>query len=84
MHNGRVTGVLASNNIEYTGDAVILATGGASYPATGSTGDGYRMGEMVGHTIVPLKPSLVPLEVGEDWIGELQGLSLKNVEASVI
>ncbi|MBP2625617.1 MAG: hypothetical protein H6Q68_328 [Firmicutes bacterium] len=84
MHNGRVTGVLAGNNVEYAADAVILATGGASYPATGSTGDGYRMGQMVGHTIVPLKPSLVPLEVGENWIGELQGLSLKNVVASVI
>jgi len=84
MHNGRVTGVLASNNVEYAADAVILATGGASYPATGSTGDGYRMGQIVGHTIVPLKPSLVPLEVSESWIGELQGLSLKNVVASVI
>jgi predicted Rossmann fold flavoprotein len=83
-HNGRVTGVLANDNVQYTADAVIVATGGASYPGTGSTGDGYRMGEMLGHTIVPLKPSLVPLEVGEDWIGELQGLSLKNVSASVI
>jgi len=84
MHNGRVTGVLAGNNVEYAADAVILATGGASYPATGSSGDGYRMGQAVGHTIVPLKPSLVPLEVDESWIGELQGLSLKNVVASVI
>ena len=84
MHNGRVTGVLAGNNAEYAADAVILATGGASYPGTGSTGDGYRMGQMIGHSIVPLKPSLVPLEVSEDWIGELQGLSLKNVAASVL
>ncbi|MBC8015261.1 MAG: NAD(P)/FAD-dependent oxidoreductase [Sporomusaceae bacterium] len=84
MHNGRVTGVLAGNNVEYAADAVILATGGASYPGTGSNGDGYRMGQAVGHTIVPLKPSLVPLEVSEDWIGELQGLSLKNVAAAVI
>jgi predicted Rossmann fold flavoprotein len=84
VHNGKVTGVLASNNVEYPADAVILATGGASYPGTGSSGDGYRMGEIIGHTIVPLKPSLVPLEVGEEWIGELQGLSLKNVTASVI
>ncbi|AIF51564.1 NAD(P)/FAD-dependent oxidoreductase [Pelosinus sp. UFO1] len=83
-HDGKVTGVLANNNVQYRADAVILATGGASYPGTGSSGDGYRMGEMIGHTIVPLKPSLVPLEVGEDWIGELQGLSLKNVSASVI
>ncbi len=84
MHNGRVTGVLAGNNVEYPAEAVVLATGGASYPGTGSTGDGYRMGEMAGHTIVPLKPSLEPLEVGEEWIGELQGLSLKNVTASVV
>lgn len=84
VHNGRVTGVLAGNNTEYAADAVILATGGASYPGTGSNGDGYRMGQAVGHTIVPLKPSLVPLEVSEDWIGELQGLSLKNVSAAVI
>lgn len=84
IHEGRVTGVLANNNKKYTADAIILATGGASYPGTGSSGDGYRMGEIIGHTIVPLKPSLVPLEVGEDWIGELQGLSLKNVSASII
>jgi len=84
VHDGKVTGVLASNNVEYVADAVILATGGSSYPGTGSNGDGYRMGQIVGHTIVPLKPSLVPLEVEEDWIGELQGLSLKNVEARVI
>jgi len=84
VHNGVVTGVLVGNNVKYAADAVILATGGASYPGTGSTGDGYRMSETLGHSIVPLKPSLVPLEVGEDWIGELQGLSLKNVEASVV
>ncbi len=84
MHNGKVTGVLVGNNVEYPADAVILATGGSSYPGTGSTGDGYRMGKILGHTIVPLKPSLVPLEVGEDWIGDLQGLSLKNVTASII
>ncbi len=84
MHNGQVTGVLAANNVEYSADRVILATGGASYPGTGSTGEGYRIAEMAGHTIVPLKPSLVPLEVEEEWIGELQGLSLKNVTASVI
>jgi len=83
-HNGKVTGVLASNNVKYDAEAVIVATGGSSYPGTGSSGDGYRMSEAVGHTIIPLKPSLVPLEVGEDWIRELQGLSLKNVSASVI
>ncbi|EIW18484.1 MULTISPECIES: NAD(P)/FAD-dependent oxidoreductase [Pelosinus] len=83
-HNGKVTGVLANNNVKYDAEAVIMTTGGSSYPGTGSSGDGYRMSEAVGHTIIPLKPSLVPLEVGEDWIRELQGLSLKNVSASVI
>lgn len=83
-YNGKVTGVLTNQNIRYHAEAIIIATGGASYPGTGSSGDGYRMSEMVGHTIVSPKPSLVPLEVGEEWIGELQGLSLKNVSASVI
>lgn len=64
-------------------DAIILATGGLSYPATGSTGDGYKLAKQVGHTVTPLRPSLVPLEVREPWIRDLQGLSLKNVEASV-
>ena len=65
-------------------DAVILATGGASYPLTGSTGDGYRMAAEVGHTIVPLKPSLVPVECEEKWARELMGLSLKNVNLRVL
>ncbi|MBP2649833.1 MAG: hypothetical protein H6Q74_658 [Firmicutes bacterium] len=80
---GRVTGVQTIKGHTYEADAVILATGGASYPGTGSSGDGYRMAKNLGHTIVPLKPSLVPLEVEEDWIGEVQGLALKNVSATV-
>jgi predicted Rossmann fold flavoprotein len=63
-------------------DAVILATGGSSYPGTGSTGDGYQMARESGHKIVPLRPSLVPLVTEEDWVRELQGLALKNVEVS--
>lgn len=63
-------------------DAVVLATGGSSYPGTGSTGDGYRMAREAGHKIVPLKPSLVPLVTEEDWVKELQGLTLKNVEVT--
>ena len=59
--------------------AVIVATGGASYPATGSTGDGYRLAESVGHTIVPIRPALVPLETAGDVAPRLQGLSLRNV-----
>ena len=64
-------------------DAVILATGGASYPLTGSTGDGYRMAAELGHTITPLKPALVPVECEDKWVRELMGLSLKNVTLSV-
>lgn len=65
-------------------DAVILTTGGASYPGTGSTGDGYRMAEELGHTIVPLTPSLVPLETEEDWVKDVQGLSLRNVRVMML
>lgn len=60
-------------------DAVILATGGVSYPATGSTGDGLRFARELGHMVTELRPSLTPLEVREDWPRQLQGLSLKNV-----
>jgi predicted Rossmann fold flavoprotein len=63
----------------YRADAVIVATGGASYPATGSTGDGYRLAQAVGHTIVPIRPALVPLETAGDVAPKLQGLSLRNV-----
>lgn len=63
-------------------DRVIITTGGKSYPATGSTGDGYRFAKTMGHTIVELKPSLVPLEINAPWITDLQGLSLKNINLS--
>ncbi|MBQ7518965.1 MAG: NAD(P)/FAD-dependent oxidoreductase [Clostridia bacterium] len=76
--DGRVTGVQLQDRL-LPCDAVILATGGVSYPATGSTGDGLRFARELGHTIVDLKPSLVPLEVKEAWPKQLQGLSLKNV-----
>ncbi len=80
--NGHVAGVRLKNGREYEGGAVILATGGSSYPATGSTGEGYRMAEKLGHTVTALKPALVPLETAEEWVRDLQGLSLKNVEAT--
>lgn len=83
FENGRVVGVRAGNT-EYTADAVIVATGGASYPGTGSTGDGYSLAQAAGHSIIAIRPSLVPLEVTESWITELQGLSLKNVTATVL
>ena len=77
--DGRVLGVRLSSGEEIFADAVIVATGGASYPRTGSTGDGFRMAGAVGHRIEPLTPALVPLETEEDWPKELSGLSLKNV-----
>ena len=80
--DGHVTSVKLKDGREFVCDAAILATGGASYPGTGSTGDGYRMAEKLGHVIVTPKPALVPLETAEEWVQELQGLSLKNVEAT--
>ncbi len=64
-------------------DVIIIATGGLAYPATGSTGDGYRFALNLGHTVVEPKPSLVPLETEEKWVEDLQGLALKNVTASL-
>ena len=78
VENGRVTGVRLQDRL-LPCDAVILATGGVSYPATGSTGDGLRFARELGHTVTDLRPSLVPLEVKEAWPKQLQGLSLKNV-----
>lgn len=74
-----VSGVRMASGLELPADAVILATGGRSYPSTGSTGDGYRMAEALGHTVLPARPSLSALESPESWPARLQGLSLKNV-----
>ena len=68
---------------DYAARAVVLATGGASYPLTGSTGDGYDMARSLGHTVIPPRPSLVPLETQEDFCARMQGLSLKNVTLKV-
>lgn len=81
--NKKIVGVLVGGKI-FEADAVILATGGMSYPATGSTGDGFKFARRLGHTITEILPSLVPLEVEDEFIGDLQGLSLKNVRASLI
>jgi predicted Rossmann fold flavoprotein len=78
MENGRVLGVIC-NGDEIKADAVILTTGGASYPLTGSTGDGYVLAESVGHGIVPIRPALVPLETAGDTAGEMAGLNLRNI-----
>ncbi len=82
--NGVVSGVRLKTGKVLDAMSVVLATGGASYPGTGSTGDGYTMTKNLGHKIVPLKPSLVPLMTAEKWIGELQGLSLKNISITMI
>ncbi|OGQ35173.1 MAG: FAD-dependent oxidoreductase, partial [Deltaproteobacteria bacterium RIFCSPLOWO2_01_FULL_42_9] len=80
--DNRAVGVDTNKGIFY-GDAVILCTGGASYPKTGSTGDGYDMAKKIGHTIIPIRAALVPLEVKEAYIKDLQGLALNHVTASV-
>lgn len=79
----QVRGVRLSDGTELTADRVIIATGGVSYPATGSTGDGYRFAKELGHTVTRCIPSLVPFEAAEAWVPELQGLSLKNISVSI-
>ena len=78
--DGRVCAVRGERG-EYPASAIVLATGGVSYPATGSTGDGFRMAEALGHTVTPLRGSLVPLRA--DGCAQLQGLSLRNVALTV-
>ena len=78
-----VTGVQTASGA-YQAGWVILATGGASYPATGSTGDGYRMAEALGHTIIPPQGSLVPLETAGNDCQDMQGLSLRNVAVKLL
>ncbi len=77
--DGRITGAELADGTFLPADAVILACGGWSYPATGSTGDGFRFAEALGHTVVPPSPVLVGLETEESWPKALQGLSLRNV-----
>lgn len=78
----RIKGVRDERGKYYDADAVILATGGISYPSTGSTGDGHRMAEETGHKVTELYPALVPLKAREGFCRELMGLSLKNVTAT--
>ncbi len=81
--NGRASGVVTSAGAFFC-DAVILATGGVSYPATGSTGDGYAMAEALGHTVIAPEGSLVPLETAGPDCADMQGLSLRNVEVKLV
>ena len=83
VDDGVVTGVVTDRET-YHADAVVIATGGKSYPATGSTGDGYMLAAQVGHTITDIRPSLVPIVTEESWVKDLMGLSLRNVELSVV
>ncbi|MDQ7823084.1 MAG: NAD(P)/FAD-dependent oxidoreductase [Candidatus Eremiobacteraeota bacterium] len=84
VDNKRVMGVRASTGESFGADKVIIATGGMTYPWTGSTGDGYQFARRLGHSLVTPRPSLVPLEVAESSISHnLEGLSLKNIKAIV-
>ncbi len=83
VEDGRACGVLLNDGSQIRGDRVILATGGRSYPRTGSEGDGYRMAQAVGHTVTELRPSLVPLLTEETSPAEMEGLALKNVSLTV-
>ena len=82
--NDKACGVLLENGEKIVCDSVIIATGGLSYPSTGSTGDGYRIAKDSGHTINKCEPSLVPMNIKEEWVKELQGLSLRNVNVRII
>ena len=82
--NGHVMGVTLSDGSKPEADAVVVATGGLSYPTTGSTGDGYHMAQELGHTMKECTPALVPMEIREEWCRQLQGLSLKNVTLTML
>lgn len=83
IENNLIKGVIINNEQELLCDSVIIATGGLSYPLTGSTGDGYKFAKQAFHNVTKLYPSLVSLKVKEKWCPELQGLSLKNVAVKV-
>ncbi len=84
IRDGRAAGIrLKKGGRPVKADAVIVATGGLSYPSTGSTGDGYRMAEAAGHRITELSPALVPFETEEPVAAQLQGLSLRNIRAVI-
>ncbi len=83
LEEDKVTGVRTSDGREFFADAVLLCTGGKSYPATGSTGDGYVLAKQAGHSVTKLKPSLVPIVTNEKYCTDMMGLSLKNVVLTV-
>ncbi len=79
----KCVGVITDDGRKRKADVVIVTTGGISYPSTGSTGDGYRFAEAAGHQITALSPALVPFTAEEEWVKELQGLSLRNVAITI-
>lgn len=79
----KIESVIINNSEKVKGDYFIIATGGASYPLTGSRGEGQDFAKKMGHNIIELKPSLVPIEIKDQWVKDLMGLSLKNVEVSI-
>ena len=83
IEDGRVCGVRLADGTQIEAAAVILAMGGASYPATGSTGDGYALARAAGHTVTEIFPALVPLVTSDAWVKDVQGLSLRNVRATL-
>ncbi|AKA68485.1 NAD(P)/FAD-dependent oxidoreductase [Clostridium scatologenes] len=83
FENNKINAVQLEDGSIIEGDNFILCTGGISYPQTGSTGEGFKIAQDLGHNITKLMPSLVPIEIEEDWIRDLQGLSLKNVELTI-
>ncbi len=83
VNNGTVSGV-KTNKDTFLAKSVVLAAGGASYPGTGSDGSGFLLAEKCGHSIIPLKPSLVPLQSNSPYLPKLQGLSLRNINAGII
>ena len=81
--NNKIEKVILENKQEIKCDSVIIATGGLSYPLTGSTGDGYKFAKSLGHTIIDTKPSLIGIEVRENFVKELEKLSLRNIAIKV-
>lgn len=84
VDNNGICGVITEKNGRISSESVIVATGGMSYQQTGSTGDGYKWAESLGHTVKEIMPSLVPVEVNENWAYDLMGLSLRNIEITVL
>ena len=81
--NNRIESLIINDSTKICGDHFIFATGGASYPLTGSKGDGQRFSSKLGHNVIDLKPSLVPIETYSTWKDEVVGLTLKNVSVKI-